>query len=118
MAEALLEQYFAAWNEADAGRRAALLAACWGAGAVYADPTAQVRGADELAAHIGRVHTQYPGARLARTSAIDRHHDVLRFAWRMTLADGKALPEGLDVVTLAGGRITSVTGFFGPLKPA
>ncbi|MGQ0511859.1 MAG: nuclear transport factor 2 family protein [Betaproteobacteria bacterium] len=118
MAEALLEQYFAAWNEADAGRRAALLAECWGEGAVYSDPTAQVRGAAELAAHIGRVHAQYPGARLARTSAIDRHHDVLRFAWRMTLADGKGLPEGLDVVVLGGGKIASVTGFFGPLKPA
>lgn len=118
MAEQVLEHYLAAWNETDAARRAALLAQCWAKDGVYSDPTVEVKGAAALSAMIGKVQQQYPGARLERTSRLDAHHDVLRFGWRMVLADGKALPEGVDFVHIVDGRIARIAGFFGALKPA
>lgn len=118
MAEAVLEKYLAAWNEADAAKREALLAKCWATEGVYSDPTGEVKGAAALSAMIGQVQKQYPGARLERTSRLDRHHDVARFGWRMVLADGSALPEGVDFVHLVDGRIARIAGFFGALKAA
>ncbi len=118
MAEQLLEPYFAAWNETDSARRDALLARCWAEGGVYSDPTVETKGAAALSAMIGKVQQQYPGARLERTSRLDQHHDVLRFSWRMVLADGKALPEGVDFVQVVDGRIARSAGFCGALKAA
>ena len=53
-----------------------------------------------------------------RTSRVDLHHGVARFAWQMVLADGRRLPEGLDIAHLStdGTRIASIVGFFGALK--
>lgn len=118
MAEQVLEHYLAAWNETDAARREALLGRCWAEGGVYSDPTVEVKGAAALSAMIGKVQQRYPGARLQRVSGVDQHHDVLRFGWRMVLADGKALPEGVDFVHIVDGRIARIAGFFGALKAA
>ena len=41
-----------------------------------------------------------PGARVLRTSGVDAHHHLARFAWHVVLADG---------------RIRRIIGFFGPL---
>lgn len=118
MDEAVLETYLAAWNEADASKRNALLAECWAKDGVYSDPTGEAKGAAALLVMIGQVQKQYPGARLERTSRLDRHHDVARFGWRMVLSDGSALPEGVDFVQIVDGRIARVAGFFGALKAA
>lgn len=118
MVEKVLESYFAAWNETDGARREALLAQCWAKDGVYSDPTVEVKGAAALSAMIGKVQQRYPGARLERVSGLDQHHDVLRFGWRMVLADGKALPEGVDFVHIVDGRIARIAGFFGTLKAA
>ncbi len=116
----LIDTYCAAWNEADAARRAALLAEVWARGATYTDPTVHATGADELSAHIGGVQRARPGARIVRTSAVDAHHGVARFAWRLVQADGTALPEGLDFAVLNPEQtaIERIVGFFGPLRPA
>lgn len=52
-----------------------------------------------------------------RTSAVDTHHSVARFAWHVVQADGTALPEGIDVALVSsdGARIERIIGFFGPL---
>jgi hypothetical protein len=48
---------------------------------------------------------------------VDLHHDVLRFAWRMVLADGRALPDGIDFGELGpDGKLARIVGFFGPVK--
>ena len=54
-----------------------------------------------------------------RTSQVEQHHNLCRFAWRAIEADGHPLPEGLDVAILNadGTRIESIFGFFGALKP-
>ena len=123
---ALVDGYCAAWCEADAAARSVMLATVLADGATYTDPTAHVTGADALAAHIGTVLASNPGAKVVRVSRVDAHHDVARFAWQMILADGTALPEGVDFVELSsavssavssdGARIRGITGFFGPLR--
>lgn len=114
--ERLIDTYCSAWNEPDAGRRKTLLDAVWNAGATYTDPRAHAVGVEALAAHIGRILEGRPGAKVIRTSAIDEHHGLVRFAWRLVEADGNPLPEGIDFAEITpGGRIARIVGFFGPL---
>lgn len=113
----LVDRYCQVWNEADPAVRGHLLASVWGAGATYTDPSVHAEGAKELLAHIATVRARRPGASVLRTSAVDFHHGVARFAWHVRLPDGTALPEGLDIAFLSadGLRIERIVGFFGPL---
>jgi hypothetical protein len=67
--------------------------------------------------HIAKVRAKRPGAKVLRTSRLDRHHNLVRFAWRVVLADGAALPEGLDIafVPVDDAKIERILGFFGAL---
>ena len=115
----LIDRYCDAWSAPQAEARVQALAEVWAPGATYTDPTVSTSGAEALLRHIEAVHAQYPGARIERSSRVDVHHGVVRFAWQLVRADGGRLPEGLDVATLTadGTRITSIVGFFGPLRP-
>ena len=117
-AEALIDRYCLAWSEPDATRRRALLAQVLAPGATYTDPRVHADTLEALAVHIDRVLAQRPGARVLRTSAVDLHHGMARFAWHVVQTDGTALPEGLDVVWLSadGTRLERIVGFFGPLQ--
>lgn len=116
---ALIDAYCDVWSEPDAARRASMLESVWEPGAAYTDPRVHAVGADELLAHIAGVQAKRPGARVLRTSAVDLHHHLARFAWHVVLQDGTALPEGLDVAFLTADptRIERVVGFFGALDP-
>jgi SnoaL-like domain len=115
----LIDRYCEAWSERDEARRAELLLSVWAPGASYTDPTVHVVGASELLAHIARVQARRPGSKVVRTSEVDEHHCVARFAWRAIEASGNALPEGIDLafVTADASRIERIIGFFGPTKP-
>ena len=111
----LIDTYCQVWNEPDAQRRAHLLAQVWSDGATYTDPTVHAAGSGELLAHIANVVARRPGARIVRTSAVDEHHGLARFSWRLVEADGTPRPEGIDIVELsADGKIRRIIGFFGP----
>src|SRR5829696_844731 len=114
---ALIDRYCDVWTDPDPARRAALLAAVWAEGASYTDPSVYAAGADALLSHIAETQARRPGAKILRTSAVDLHHGVARFAWRLVQADGTALPEGLDIAVLMPDltRIERIIGFFGPL---
>jgi hypothetical protein len=105
----------AAWNEPEAVSRAARLDRCWSDGGVYVDPGVLLTGREELAAHIARVQTARPGARLEFMSGIDVHHNVVRFLWRLVRADGTAGDTSVDFGEIgADGRLAKIVGFFGP----
>jgi hypothetical protein len=114
--ERLIDTYCSAWNEPDASCRESILSPVWVPGATYTDPTVCAAGIDELLAHIAKVIARRPGAKVVRTSAIDAHHGLARFAWRIVRADGSMLPQGIDFAEIsAAGRIQRIIGFFGPL---
>jgi len=117
---ALIDRYCRVWNEADPSIRAGLLASVWATNATYTDPSVHTSNAQELLAHIAAVRARRPGASVLRTSAVDTHHAVARFAWHVVEADGKALPDGLDIAFISadGSRIERIIGFFGPLARA
>jgi hypothetical protein len=114
---ALIDRYCRVWNEDDPNLREALLASVWSEHATYTDPSVHANNAAALLAHIARVRARRPGASVIRTSAVDVHHGVARFAWHVVQADGMALPEGIDIAFIAsdGAKIERIIGFFGPV---
>ncbi len=114
----LIDRYCAVWSEASLSRRRELLAQVWAPDATYTDPTVHAATAEELLAHIARVLSHRPGSRVVRTSAVDAHHGIARFAWHVLQADGTPLPDGLDIAELSidGQRIKRIVGFFGSLR--
>ena len=71
-----------------------------------------------MLAHIERVLAGRPGAKVVRTSKVDIHHHVARFAWHVVLADGSSLPDGVDIAWISadGKTLERIIGFFGPLE--
>jgi hypothetical protein len=115
--DATIDRYCEAWSDPDPERRAAALADVWATNATYTDPMVHAVGAEALLHHIAGVHAQMPGARILRTSEVQVHHDVARFAWQVVLPDGSTLPEGLDLAIFDdSGKIKRIVGFFGPLQ--
>jgi hypothetical protein len=114
--DALIDRYCEAWSHESPEERRQALRECWGDNAVYSDPTVLVEGADALAAHITGLRARVPNMKIARTSQVDLHHDSARFNWGLT-SNGAPAVDGVDFVTIKDGRIASVTGFMGPLKP-
>jgi hypothetical protein len=116
---ATVDTYLAMWNEEDAARRAGLIEAAWSSGGRYVDPLLEASGHAALAEMVEAVQGQYAGARFRRTTAVDAHHDQVRFGWELVAADGSVVVAGIDVGCLDdGGRLTSITGFFGDLAAA
>jgi hypothetical protein len=113
----LIDRYCRVWNEADPSIREELLASLWAHNATYTDPSVHAASAQELLAHIATVRQRRPGASVRRTSAVDIHHGVARFSWRVVQADGTALPAGIDIAFISsdGFRIERIIGFFGPV---
>lgn len=108
-----VDRYFAAWNDRDPVRRREAVAAAWAPEGRYVDPVADVTGHGAISDMIGGVHEQYPGVTLRCSSAIDGHHDVIRFNWEILDADGGLALSGLDVARLADdGRLLDIRGFF------
>lgn len=115
--EEIVTEYSDLWTETDPDRRLARLVRTVTADVEYCDPGAQVRGVEALNEVIGGYQAQFPGAVLTQASALDRHHDCLRFAWVFVDPAGAPLADGIDVCHLAeDNRIARFTVFFGPLE--
>jgi hypothetical protein len=111
-----VDTYLSMWNEADPGRRAELIRNAWAEDGRYVDPLLEAEGHDALSAMVDGVHAQFPGQRFRRTSAVDMHHDQVRFGWELAALDGAVTVAGIDIGTIgADGRFLSITGFFGDL---
>jgi SnoaL-like domain len=108
---AVIDRYFAVWNESDAARRRELIAQTWTEDAAYIDPLMEGAGHAGIDAMVAGVQTQFPGHRFRLTSPIDAHHDRVRFTWELAPENGAALVKGTDFGVIVGERLQSVTGF-------
>ena len=112
---AAVNAYMDAWNERDEAARLTLLARCWSERGRYVDPNVDLQGRPALAQHIAKVQASRPGTRLEFMSAIDVHHNVVRFLWRLVRADGTAGEVSVDFGELdEDGLLVRIVGFFGP----
>jgi hypothetical protein len=116
-AQGIVEAYADAWLETAEKRRLRLIEQSWADDSTYTDPNQHFQGREALNQAIVRFQQRRPGERIVRTSAVDRHHDMVRFAWAWYGADGSVIMEGMDFGELADdGRLRRIVGFFGPMK--
>jgi hypothetical protein len=108
----LIDRYFDIWNETDAERRKALIAATWASDATYVDPLLSGQAHDGIDAMIRAVHERFPRHTFRRTTDVDGFADRLRFSWELNTPDGVSIVKGSDFGQLdAEGRLQAVTGF-------
>jgi hypothetical protein len=113
---AVLESYFAAWNERDPDERRRLLERSLTDDAELLDPTGGSQGIEAIAERIGRYQADAPNTKVVIGSGLDAHNDVARYSWLIVDPDGRQVMEGLDVAERAGdGRLRRILMFFGPL---
>ena len=108
----LADRYLATWNEADASRRQALIAALWRPQGRYADPLMSGQGHDGIARMIETARSQFPGLVFSARGEPDGHGPFARFSWSLGAAGGAPVAGGTDVARLdADGRVVEVIGF-------
>lgn len=110
----LIDTHLAAYGEADADRRASLVAEVWSADGSLIDPPFDGTGHEAIAAMTDVVLAHYPGHTFRRTTAVDSHHAFARYGWELLAPDGGVALAGTDIVELApDGRVGRIIGFFG-----
>ena len=108
----VIDGYFAAWNETEAGKRRAAIVQTWADDASYLDPLMQGSGHAGIDAMIAAVQERFPGHQFRLTGAVDAHHDRVRFSWELAPEGGPVVVAGTDFgVVAADGRLQSITGF-------
>jgi hypothetical protein len=118
-ATTIVDTYLAMWNETDPKRRARLIERAWAEDGSYVDPMLEAAGHDAINQMVSAVHVKFPGHQFRRRSAVDTHHDQLRFAWDLVTPEGAVVVAGLDIGALASdGRLRRITGFFGDVPAA
>jgi hypothetical protein len=111
------DRVLAAWNEIDPTKIRGHLDAALHPDVVFCDPANLTRGIDAFEAMVRAFRQRLPRAECARTSGVDHHHDLYRYAWAVS-SDGALLVPGFDVTRVDGdGRLLRIDGFFGPLPP-
>ena len=111
-----VEAYLDVWNEADDNARAERARQVFTDDARLVDPLIDATGPDAIAAAIGALRTQMPDHTLTCTSALDTHHDLVRFSWTVNAPDGTVAVAGLDILAIdPRARICSSIAFFGDL---
>jgi len=115
----LVDGWLATYSDPDAARRLRAIRESWNAEGRLVDPPLEARGHQGISDQAATLLAQFPGHRFERSSAIDAHHQFLRYGWKLVDASGAAVLEGLDVMELdVDGRIARVVGFFGAQPPA
>lgn len=113
-----IDGYLAAYSEPDAVRRAELIARFWTEDGELVDPPLTGQGHDGIAAVAEAVQQQFAGHLFRRASAIDAHHDRMRFDWELVDPRGGVALSGSDFGEVApDGRLRLIVGFFGTLAP-
>ena len=112
----LIDDHLAAYADPDAGRRTATVQRIWAGDGQLVDPPLAASGHAGIVQQADQLLAQFPGHRFVRSSGIDHHHGMARYAWQLLRPDGTPVLDGLDVAQVdSSGRLQQVTGFFGPL---
>jgi hypothetical protein len=112
----LIDAHLAAYADPDANRRAAAVQRIWAAGGQLIDPPLAASGHAQISQQADQLLAQFPGHRFLRSSGIDSHHGMARYAWQLVGPAGAVVLEGIDFAQIdPQGRLAQVTGFFGPL---
>jgi len=115
----LVDTHLAAYAEPDAARRLELLRGVWSREGRLVDPPFESRGHQGISEQAAALLAQFPGHRFERTTAVDAHHDMLRYGWRLLSPAGTPVVEGIDIADVdVDGRLSRVVGFFGSQPPA
>lgn len=113
---ALIDAHLAAYADPDAARRAAAVQRVWAQDGRLIDPPLAATGHAAIGQQADHLLAQFPGHRFVRSSGIDSHHRMARYAWQLVSPDGAVVLDGIDIAEVdADGRLVQVTGFFGPL---
>ncbi len=110
---AMVDQWFAAWAEADAAARARLLTGCTTDHVTMQDNYSCLRGRDDLLDHIKMSQMFMPGVVTTRVGDPRHCQGTALVEWSAVDATGAPRGKGTNVVRLAvDGRIASVVGFW------
>ena len=110
---AVMDQWFLAWNEADATARDRVLLACTTDDVRLADAHSCLAGRPELSQHIGMCHQFMPGVVMERQGEPRHCQGTALVEWTAHDAAGNPRGKGTNVVSLAAdGRIAGVVGFW------
>jgi SnoaL-like domain len=114
-----VDTWLDAWTVPDEATRRRMVRDVWAPDGTLVDPPMAAAGHDELTAVGAALQVQFPGHTFRRTTAIDAHHDLVRYGWALLAPDGSTALTGLDVaVVTADGKLQRVAGFFGELAAA
>jgi hypothetical protein len=109
---AIADRYLAMWNEPDAVRRRALVAAAWRGDGRYVDPLMAGEGHEAIAALIEGARAQFPGHGFTLRGEPDGHGGHVRFSWTLAPAGGSPVGGGTDIARVGDdGRFIEVVGF-------
>lgn len=111
-AASLVDAWFSAWSEADAGELSRQLSTLAVPGVRFRDRYGLTDGAADLIPHIAAAQRFMPGIRLERQGTVRHCQGTLLADWRAIGPDGQERGRGSNVFVLdPEGRIESVTGF-------
>lgn len=106
--DAIIDRYVAQWNEPDAVRRRAAIAAIWTEDAAHTTRSVEARGHAELETRVASAYETWvkeKGYRFRRAAGADSHRDAIKMRWEMVDGDS-VLAVGCDFLLLASdGRI-------------
>ena len=111
-----IDTWFASLNELDPEKRAGLVKQAWAGDGRWVDPPFEGEGHAAINQMVDAVYSPIPRPSLPPGQRLDVHHDAVRYGWELVDSDGAIVLAGPDIGTLeADGRLSRITGFFGPL---
>ena len=112
--ERLVDRHLAAYCDGDAARRAGVIREIWNADGRLVDPPLEALGHQGIADQAATLLAQFPQHRFERSTAIDAHHQFLRYGWKLLDGSGAPVLEGMDHAELdVDGRLLRIVGYFG-----
>ena len=112
-APGLVDEWFAAWHEADASARERSLERIATPNVAHRDRFGSTTGIADLVPHITAAQRFMPGLHIERRGEVRHCQGMGLVEWVALTADGQERAAGTNVFIFAGdGRIESVTGFW------